>query len=241
VLPTPAPSDPSTLVRNLSSTAARLLRPVLTEDPKCLIYALPPNRDTLGGTAYLVLELGETGLVSTLVDCPAWTETLQTVLDQEIQLHHLFLTHRGAIGQASKIQAATQCKVVIQEQEAYLLPDATVTSFGQTWQAETALQAIWTPGHSPGSSCLYHPAYGGVLFTGRHLLPDATGQLSLMTTAKTFHPRRQRASLQKLVSQFTADTLNYLCPGANLGFLRGGRVYDRAYRRLTELADQLAH
>jgi hypothetical protein len=38
-----------------------------------------------------------------------------------------------------------------------------------------------------------------------------------------------------LRDRFTPETLNYICPGANTGFLRGNGVIDEAYRRLSQL------
>jgi hypothetical protein len=35
-----------------------------------------------------------------------------------------------------------------------------------------------------------------------------------------------------LLERFTPETLQYICPGANTGFLRGKRVIDNAYERL---------
>lgn len=121
---------------------------------------------------------------------------------------------------------------MIQEQEAYLLPGLTVTTFGQELSIETQVKLIWTPGYSPGSSCLYYRPLGGVLFSGRHILPNLHGDPAPLRTAKTFHWNRQLQSLQLLLKHFTPETLNYICPGANTGFLRGKRFIDRAYERL---------
>jgi hypothetical protein len=44
----------------------------------------------------------------------------------------------------------------------------------------------------------------------------------------------------KLRDRFSNETLAYLCPGANTGFLRGKRVISNAYEHLLELdLDQL--
>lgn len=52
-------------------------------------------------------------------------------LQEQGGVKQLFLTHRGAIGQVKAIQQETGCEVVIQEQEAYLLPQMAVTTFQQ--------------------------------------------------------------------------------------------------------------
>jgi glyoxylase-like metal-dependent hydrolase (beta-lactamase superfamily II) len=201
------------------------------------VFAFPPNRDTLGGTAYLILE--STGNI--LVDCPAWDEANQNFIQERGGIRWLFLTHRNAIAKVSEIQKTLGCEVLIQEQEAYLLPGLEVTSFHQEYRLSSTSQAIWTPGHSPGSACLYHSGYGGVLFSGRHLLPDRQGNPVPLRIAKTFHWPRQIRSVQTICDRFSPETLHYICPAANTGFLRGQRAIDRAYERLKaiDLAAQL--
>lgn len=199
------------------------------------IYAFPPNRDTLGGTAYFIVE-NQTNI---LIDSPAWDETNQQFLEQQGGVQWLFITHRGAIGKARDIQKATGCNILIQEQEAYLLPESTVTSFEQEFSLNSDHSVFWTPGHSPGSACLYSSLHHGVLFTGRHLLPNLQGQPVPLRTAKTFHWPRQLDSIRLILDCYTPDTLNYLCPGANTGALRGERFIAQAYEKLASL--DLAH
>jgi glyoxylase-like metal-dependent hydrolase (beta-lactamase superfamily II) len=192
------------------------------------IFAFPPNRDTLGGTSYLIVR--NEGNI--LIDCPATDETNLDFLLSHGGLRYLFLTHRGAIGKAGEIQQNFGCEILIQEQEAYLLPGLTMTAFVKEFTIDSTVQVIWTPGHSPGSSCLYYSQFGGVLFTGRHLLPNPQGELVAQKTAKTFHWARQIKSIQSLQERFNPGTLEYICPGANTGFLRGERLMDKGYERL---------
>jgi glyoxylase-like metal-dependent hydrolase (beta-lactamase superfamily II) len=200
------------------------------------IFAFPPNRDTMGGTAYLIKEWDPEGNPGNiLVDAPAWDEATQSFLDQQGGLRWLLITHRANLGKASAIQKATDCEVLIQEQEAYLLPATPKTSFQQYFRIPPRSEVIWTPGYSPGSACLYHDAYGGVLFTGRHLLPNRDGHPAPLRFSKTFHWPRQLRHVQSLQERFSSDTLAYLCPGANTGFLRGKLAIDQAYDRLSQL------
>jgi len=194
------------------------------------IFAFPPNRDTLGGTAYLIVENNS----NILVDCPAWNLVNQDFLSQQGGVQWLVITHRGGIGNLSQIQQALGCQVLVQEQEAYLVPLA-VTSFRNEFHLSAQSQVLWTPGHSPGSACLYHSGFQGVLFSGRHLLPNQHGQPVPLRTSKTFHWPRQLQSVKKLRDRFTAETFSYLCPGANTGFLRGKRTIERAYEQLCQL------
>jgi glyoxylase-like metal-dependent hydrolase (beta-lactamase superfamily II) len=203
------------------------------------IIAFPPNRDTLGGTSYLIVR--NEGNI--LIDCPAFEQINQDFGDdfwenlggnlfKHGSVRSLFITHRGAIGKAAEIQQALNCEIIIQEQEAYLLPGLTVTTFGQELILDDTTQIIWTPGHSPGSSCLYYREFGGVLFSGRHLIPNMQGEPVPFRTAKTFHWSRQIKSAKSLRDRFSSETLQYICPGANIGFLRGKRIIDQAYQKL---------
>jgi glyoxylase-like metal-dependent hydrolase (beta-lactamase superfamily II) len=207
------------------SSPLKLPRPVFDT-----VYAFSPNRDTLGGTAYLIVE--PTGNI--LVDCPGWDEANQDFL-QTHGVKRLVITHRGGMGKVREMQAALGCEVVVQEQEAYLLPGLAVTSFEQELPLSETCTVFWTCGHSPGSACVYTHQYGGLLFTGRHLLPDRQGNPVPLRVSKTFHWRRQIESVRRLGDRFTAETLHHICPGANTGFLRGERTIDRAYERLMGL------
>ncbi|WP_414578296.1 MBL fold metallo-hydrolase [Anabaena sp. CCY 9402-a] len=205
-----------------------------TKSPRVIlenIFAFPPNRDTLGGTSYFIVR--NEGNI--LIDCPSLDQINQDFLRSHGGIKYLFLTHRGAIGKTSEIQQNFACEVLIQEQEAYLLPGLTVTTFTQELTLDATTKLIWTPGHSPGSSCLHYNNMGGVLFSGRHLVPNLQGEPVPLRTAKTFHWPRQIKSLQALLELFTPETLQYICPGANTGFLRGKRVIEQAYQRLSSI------
>lgn len=198
------------------------------------VFAFPPNRSTLGGTAYFIVEDA-----TILVDCPAWDETTRKFLESQGGVRWLFLTHRGGISHVREIQQAFSCEVVIQEQEAYLLPEVAVTRFQQEFSLTPHMQAVWTPGHSPGSACLHYSGFGGVLFSGRHLLPSPQGAIAPLRTSKTFHWRRQLQSVQRLRDRFSPETLQFICPGANTGFLRGKLVVEQAYKQLAAMATLL--
>lgn len=195
------------------------------------LWAFAPNRDTLGGTAYfLKLPQG-----NWLIDAPAWHGETQAFIEDQGGLQGIFLTHRGAFGKAIAMQQHFNCDVIVQEQEAYLLPGAHVTTFEQEQAIAPGLTALWTCGHSPGSACLYWEAHGGVLFTGRHLLPTREGGVAPLRTAKTFHWPRQLRHTQLLCDRFNAETLVWICPGASSGFLRGRKAIASAYAQLQQL------
>lgn len=182
------------------------------------IFAFPPNRDTLGGTAYTIL----TSTGNILIDSPAWNDVNRQFITDRGGINWLVITHRGSIGQATTIATELGCQVIIQEQEAYLLPELKATTFECKFNLNDSIHVIWTPGHSPGSSCLYYAGSGGVLFTGRHLLPNHLGAAVPLRTSKTFHWRRQLQSVDAIWQQFPSQrSLSHICPGASTGLLRG--------------------
>jgi glyoxylase-like metal-dependent hydrolase (beta-lactamase superfamily II) len=205
---------------NLSQPAAVIKSPGSKPPTEILpgIFAFSPNRDTLGGTAYAIV----TPAGNVLIDSPAWQDVNRQFIVDRGGIRWLAITHRGGIGQATTIARDLGCEVIIQEQEAYLLPELSVTTFEHKFSINDSIHAIWTPGHSPGSTCFYSAGAGGVLFTGRHLLPDGSGAAVPLRSAKTFHWPRQLRSVAAIWQQFPARLpLRYLCPGANAGLLRG--------------------
>jgi glyoxylase-like metal-dependent hydrolase (beta-lactamase superfamily II) len=206
------------------------------------LWLFSPNRDTLGGSSWLLNHPEGNGLV----DVPAFAAENLAFLDQQGGLSWIFLTHRTNFGRAQAFQERFGCELIVQEQEAYLLPEARVTAFQQDGAIALAtpianLTALWTCGHTPGSSCLYWTAHGGVLFTGRHLLPTPQGELEPVRISKTFHWPRQLRSIQALADRFTPESLFYACPGASLGLLRGALTVEAAGEKLQRCAARLAN
>ncbi len=196
------------------------------------IFAFAPNRDTLGATSYLIVD--KSGNI--LLDCPAWNEVNQKFLQSQGGIKHLIITHRGGISKSiMQIQQEFDCQVIVQEQEAYLLPEIKVVSFADNLTISSDLKLIWTSGHSPGSSCLYCSLHGGVLFSGRHLLPKSPTEIAPLRTAKTFHWWRQLDNIAKLRDRLNQNILKYILPGANTGYLRGMGYIDNAYEQLLSL------
>jgi glyoxylase-like metal-dependent hydrolase (beta-lactamase superfamily II) len=205
---------------NLSSSPFTLKSPAGKSPTEILpgIFAFPPNRDTLGGTAYLIV----TSNGNIAIDSPAWNDTNRQFIVDRGGIKYLTLTHRGGIGKTATIATEFGCETIIQEQEAYLLPDTQVTTFRYSLDLDDSTRLIWTPGHSPGSTCIYYAGADGVLFTGRHLLPNQHGAPIPLKTAKTFHWQRQLRSVDAIRQQFPSHApLSHICPGANTGLLRG--------------------
>lgn len=196
------------------------------------IFAFTPNRDTLGATSYLIVDK----IGNILFDCPAWNEANQEFIQSQGGIQALIISHRGGTSKhVLQMQQSLGCQVIVQEQEAYLLPEVEVTSFAENLTISPDLELIWTPGHSPGSSCLYAQQQGGILFTGRHLLPKSPAEIAPLRTPKTFHWGRQLNSVAHLRDRFDSTTLKYIMPGANTGYLRGKGYLDNAYEQLSQL------
>ncbi|MGB3291953.1 MAG: MBL fold metallo-hydrolase [Phormidesmis sp.] len=210
--------------------------PPSTKAPQAIfdtIFAFPPNRETLGGTAYLILEKDAEGKsTNVLIDCPALSETNQAFILANGGIGTVFITHRGGMAQVPLLQSTFDAQVLIQEQEAYLLPTVATRCFHRDHTLSPTSRVFWSPGHSPGSACLYHSSYGGVLFTGRHLLPDKDGAPRPLRLSKTFHWPRQLRHARQLLTDFTPDTLSYICPGASIGYLRGEKKIAQAYAQI---------
>lgn len=215
------------------------------KEPKAVlnsVWAFPPNRETFGGTSYFIVENSQSVPQNVhqnlhqnvLIDCPSWDDNTQAFLQKHGGVQHLVITHRqGASPAVAVLQQHFGCQIWVQEQEAYLLPNVAVTMVQQSAKIN-GLQIFWTPGYSPGSVCVYHPEQG-LLFSGRHLLPDQQGNPKPLRTAKTFHWPRQLKSVREILEQFDASSLRYLCPGANTGFLRQQRSISNAYQKLAQL------
>ncbi len=210
--------------------------PPSTKAPQAVfdsIFAFPPNRETLGGTAYLILEKDADGKpANILIDCPAPTDPNQAFILANGGIRTIFITHRGGMAQVPLLQSTFDAQVLIQEQEAYLLPTVATEKFHRDRPLSPTSRVFWSPGHSPGSACLYHSNYGGVLFTGRHLLPDKGGAPRPLRLSKTFHWPRQLRSAQQLLTDFAPETLSYICPGASTGYLRGEKKIPQAYAHI---------
>ncbi|BAC89676.1 hypothetical protein [Gloeobacter violaceus] len=187
------------------------------------LLSFKPNRHTLGGASYLIVATPDNGLRGNwLIDCPAFVEENCTLIEGVGGIGAIFLTHRGAMGQVEEFCRHFRAAVRIHEQEAYLVKarEVEVRAFDGDCELDAGLSALWTPGHSPGSSCLLWQAHGGVLFSGRHLLPTSDGGAMPVRVGRTFHWPRQLASVERL----GAYSYRHICPGAATGLLRSRRT-----------------
>ena len=187
------------------------------------LWLFPPNRDCLGGSSWWLDVAPE----PVLIDCPPLTEATLTALQDlaEGRQARILLTSREGHGRLRRLQERLGWPVLVQEQEAYLLPGVqNLTTFGDTASTASGLQLLWTPGPTPGHAVVYAPAAVNVLFCGRLLVPVAVDCLAPLQHKRTFHWPRQQRSLRCLREWLPSDASPALASGAGLGALRGGRL-----------------
>jgi len=197
------------------------------------LWLFPPNRETLGGSAWLL----QTRDRNVLVDLPAlsgfnidWLRR-QTHQDREDpdateRSGWIVLTGRDGHGRCRGWQEALGWPVLLQEQEAYLLPSVRLHTFAAEHRLDGDLALLWTPGPSPGA-CVLHVsggASGDGLFCGRLLLPTRPGSLQPLRRRSTFHWLRQLRSLERLRSWLPAGSPDWIASGGALGALRGEKL-----------------
>ncbi len=196
--------------------AGRPPQPVL---PGLWLFA--PSRDSHGGSAWW-LEHPDGGL---LIDCPGWTEANLAFLAGRAG-GRIVLTGREGHGRCRRFQQALGWPVLVQEQEAYLLPGVDqLQTFAAEWQLSADLQLLWTPGPTPGA-CVLLARGGEILFCGRLLSPTGPGRAAPLRTARSFHWGRWLRSLEALRQRLPAPGPRWIASGAGLGALRGAKLIE---------------
>jgi glyoxylase-like metal-dependent hydrolase (beta-lactamase superfamily II) len=229
-LPVPAPATPAAGDASREAAAAEPGRPPRSVRPGLWLFA--PSRDSQGGSAWW-LELAGLDL---LIDVPALTDANLAFLRERAARRDgapappwIVLTGRHGHGRCRRLQQALGWPVLVQEQEAYLLPGVEPRrTFAQGLELEQGVRLLWTPGPSPGA-CVLHAREGSGLdglFCGRLLVPLAPGRLGPLPTRLTFHAPRQLRSLERLRQWLPAGSPDWIASGAGLGALRGGKVVD---------------
>ena len=216
-------------------------RPPLQVEPGLWLFA--PNRRTQGGSSWLLEGDAGLGRPDLLVDAPAVTEANRAFLQQRRRLVGdegglIVLTHRGGHGQIGVVQAQCGWPVLLQEQEAYLLPGLPrCCTFAAGEEPVAGVRLLWTPGPTPGS-CVLHVSSGAIdgLFCGRLLVPVGPGALAPLRSAGTFHWPRQLASLAALINGLPQGSPRWIATAAALGALRGQHLVMNGSQMLKALA-----
>ncbi|MFM8604937.1 MAG: MBL fold metallo-hydrolase [Cyanobium sp.] len=211
------------------------------------LWCCVPSRDSQGGTAWW-LELPGVDL---LIDCPAFTAANLAFLRERAARRAdrpagaesaawIVLTGREGHGRCRRWQQALDWPVLVQEQEAYLLPGvARLRSFGEEHTLAEGVRLLWTPGSSPGA-CVLHGRLGSEgdgLFCGRLLVPLAPGRLAPLRSRRCFHWPRQLRSLEKLRAWLPAGSPDWIATGAGPGALRGERLVRGGAALLATIGD----
>ncbi len=187
------------------------------------LWVFPPNQFCNGGTAWWLSCSPE----PVLVDCPPLTNQTIKALEKlsEGKKPKIVLTNREGHGQIASLQAIFRWPVLVQEQEAYLLPGITkLDTFSEESITLAGLKLLWTPGPSPGSCVMHAPHPWNVLFCGRLLIPVSTDSLAPVRNRRTFHWGRLQKSLQKLQEWIPPESSPLLASGAPLSKLMGAKL-----------------
>jgi hypothetical protein len=124
------------------------------------LWLFAPSRDSQGGSSWLVEGPGAGGDI--LVDCPAWNQANLAVLAARPGPGTIVLTGRLGHGRCRRFQEALGWDVLVQEQEAYLLPGMRqLTSFGAGHQLGAGVRLLWTPDPAPEPACCTVPGATG--------------------------------------------------------------------------------
>jgi len=121
------------------------------------LWLFPPNRDCRGGSSWWLDVEPE----PVLIDCPPLTEaTLQALHDlASDRSPRILLTSREGHGRLRRLQERLGWPVLVQEQEAYLLPGVQpLETFVDSHITASGLRLLWTPGPTPGSCVVHAPA-----------------------------------------------------------------------------------
>jgi glyoxylase-like metal-dependent hydrolase (beta-lactamase superfamily II) len=213
------------------------------------LWCFAPSRDSQGGTAWW-LELPDLDL---LIDCPGLTAANLTFLQERAARRPprpvgadpvvwIVLTGREGHGRCRRWQQALGWPVLVQEQEAYLLPEvAPLRCFSAELTLAEGVRLLWTPGPSPGA-CVLHVYRGSDLdglFCGRLLVPLAPGRLTPLRSRPGFHGPRQLCSLARLRGWLPSGSPDWIASGAGLGALRGERLVQAGASLLAGLDGQV--
>jgi len=213
------------------------------------LWLFAPNRESQGGSSWLC----EVGAVDLLIDVPAFNAANLEMLQERARRRSgwIVLTGRHGHGRCRRWQEALGWPVLVQEQEAYLLPGLSALSrFADSCELLMGVRLLWTPGPSPGA-CVVHVQSAGVegsvpgagpagdrldgLFCGRLLVPLAPQRLGPLRRRSSFHWPRQLRSLDKLRSWLPPGSPDWIASGAALGALQGEKLVRAGAEQLAGL------
>ena len=187
------------------------------------LWLFPPNRDCRGGSSWWL----DVDPEPALIDSPPLTEATLHALRELARgrTARILLTSREGHGRLRRLQERMSWPVLVQEQEAYLLPGVQqLETFSEEVSTVSGLRLLWTPGPTPGHAVVHAPLPVNVLFCGRLLVPVEKDQLAPLQHRRTFHWHRQQRSLRQLRRWLPSEATPELASGAALGALCGGHL-----------------
>ena len=180
-----------------------------------MALGISPNKSCNGGTAWWLSCNPEPLLIDCLPVTKCTLESLEELFEGRQAL--IILTSREGHGRVRSIHEALGWRVLVQEQEGYLLRSiSSLESFEESYVTISGVKLLWTPGPIPGSWVAYAPNPWNVLFCGRLIIPLDLERLAAVRNRGTFHWNRQTKSLARL--------LNWLPPEASTGLASGGNL-----------------
>ncbi len=156
------------------------------------------SEKSFGATSYLIVRDGGRGNV--LVDSPRFAAPLVERIEELGGVAWMFLTHRDDVADHARYRERFGCRRVLHEAD--LEPDTeaveVVLRGDRASRLDDDLEAIPTPGHTAGSTCLrYGERY---LFTGDHLARNPrTGGIYAFRSACWFDWSTQIESVERLI------------------------------------------
>lgn len=148
----------------------------------------------------LIGDKGSAVAVDPAADADRFVQALE---ENDARLTHIFLTHghHDHIGSVEPLREKYGAKLYMNEADARFFDlqlDEAFTDFGTITVDDMTFRTIFTPGHTPGSTCI---ECGDLLFTGDTLFAGDIGRTDLPGGSYA----KMKESLHKLTEAITED------------------------------------
>lgn len=112
-----------------------------------------------------------------LVGCPeSLPKEVITKIHKSGGISYIFISHRDDIGNVCKYSKKFKAKIIVHQSESKYVADCKVDiPFKKDKAITNDIEVVHTPGHTPGSSCLFFKSYG-YLFTGDQICVNKKGE-----------------------------------------------------------------
>ncbi len=186
------------------------------------LWVFPPQKASEEGSSWWL----DCNPEPVLIDCPPMTpETIELLKRKSVgKCARIVLTNRSGHGRVRELKQVFDWPVLVQAQEAYLLPELKgLETFDEDYTTKAGLRVLWTPGPTPGSCVIHAPPPWNVLFCGLLLTPVEVDRLAESRRFCTFHWPRHQKSVQKLRNWLPRESRPVLASARGFGlFLKTG-------------------